>query len=391
MPPSVLEKFTDNQAPKLEPPSQALFEATDSALKSIQRNGAHASADSASAPADKHLPSGFSIGGPSDASRLYPGDHQFSTIVDKSVRHFELHVPPNYDGSKPIPVMVVMPGMGGSIEQMKHETGMNRMADEKGFAVVYTEALPKSFPGSFGLAKANGWNLDHGSLTDKSSNYDDLNYMKEVDKQVSQQLNVDKQAKYIVGFSEGGGAAQYVAESMPNTFAGVGSVHGTHLDSDPKPVKGDKTAFVAVLGDDDNMLPISGGHGFGEGWRPIKGIATVTIGRVSESEPLDQKKVWAEANECASPVVQDNGKNKTTEYSCAGTHVTEIVRHNGMHAWDGLGQNPANQKTGTPDFGWPVIGVPNPKENTSRDVVNALMPFRKDGKHIDIQRNLLEQ
>ena len=142
--------------------------------------------------------------------------------------------------------------------------------------------------------------LDHGALTDKVSGYDDLKYIRQVNNQIAQELKVDPAAKYIVGFSEGGGAAQFVAESMPHTFAGVGSVHGTRLESDPKPQFGDKTAFVAVLGDNDNMLPISGGHGVGEGWRPLKGFATITIGKVSESEPLSQKMAWAQADGCGT-------------------------------------------------------------------------------------------
>lgn len=322
---------------------------------------------------------------------LKPGDHLYTTIVDSKTRHFEVHVPPNYNGSKPIPVMMMMPGMGGSIEQLKHETGMNRAADERGFAVVYMEALPKPFPGSYGQVMSNGWNLDHGALTDKNLTYDDLNYVRQVNNQLSRELRVDPAAKYIVGFSEGGGAAQYVAESMPSTFAGVGSVHGTRLASDPIPKWGNKTAFVTVLGDDDNMLPVSGGHGYGEGGRPIKGFATITLGRVSESLPLSQKTVWAQANGCGLPFVSDDSSERKTVYTCPGTRVTEIVRHGGMHAWDGLGQNPKNQITKTPDYGWPWIGMPNPAKDTTRDVVDAIMPYRKDGRAVNMRRNFLDQ
>ena len=390
--PATIEKFTGDSSHKPEGSSAALQEATDSAMRTARHGGVPAqTADRNWGAAEKHLPNGFSIGGTENAQTLRPGDHQYTTMVDRSQRHFEIHVPPNYDGSKPIPVMVMMPGMGGSIEQMKHETGMNGMADQRGFAVVYTEALPKPFPGSFGYIQSNSWNLDHGSLTDKNKSYDDLDYMREVERQVGQHVKVDKAAQYIVGFSEGGGAAQYVAESMPHTFAGVGSVHGTHLESDPLPRGDDKTAFVAVLGNDDNMLPLSGGHGFFEGGVPIKGIATITIPRVSQSEPLEQKNIWAVADHLALPVVRNDGHDRVIEYSGNGTHVTEIIRNQGMHAWDGLGQNPKNQITHKPDFGWPIIGVPNPEENTSRDVVNALMPYRKDGKHVNMQRNFMDQ
>jgi poly(3-hydroxybutyrate) depolymerase len=314
-----------------------------------------------------------------------PGDHHYSFNVDGMAREYEVHLPPSYDGSKPVPVMYLMPGVGGSIEQMKKETGMNREADEKGFAVVYVQALPKPFPGSFGYSEATSWNLDHGSLTPKSAGYDDTDYMKAVDKRIGHEINVDDKAKYIAGFSEGGGAAQYVAESMPHTFAGVGSVHGTHLDSDPAPGKGDPTAFVAIHGDDDNMLPISGGHGWGEGWRPVKGFMTLTMGKVSQSEPLKQKEVWSKANDCSTDTVTETKKNRTTEYSCTGGPVEEIIRHQGEHSWDGLGQTPSD---GNPRaFVWRMLGDPDRTQNTSDDLVKALMRFRKPDGTINVARD----
>ncbi len=322
--------------------------------------------------------------------RMTPGDHAYSKILDGNLRAFSIHVPPNYDGTKPIPVVMVMPGMGGSIDQMRHETGLDRAADQRGFAVVYTEALPKSFPGSFGYSKTNGWNLDHGSLTSKSAGYDDLNYIKQVSDAVTKDLNVDPAARYVVGFSEGGGAAQFVAESMPGTFAGVGSVHGTHLNSDLNPKPGDKTAFVAVLGDDDNMLPLHGGHGWFDGGL-LKGFTTITIPKVAQSEPLSQKNVWAQADSCGMPTVTDDGNDKKTEFLCPGSHVSEIIRHGGQHAWDGLGQNARNYITHKPDFGWSFIGEPNPQEDTTRDILNGLLPYRKDARYVNMHRNLLDQ
>ena len=85
---------------------------------------------------------------------------------------------------------------------------------------------------------------------------------------------------------------------------GRGLWHGTHLDSDPSPSKGDPTAFVAIHGDNDNMSPITGGHGFGAGWRPMKGFMTMTMGKVSESELLQQKEMWAKVNDCGPEKVE---------------------------------------------------------------------------------------
>ncbi|HEY9712568.1 MAG TPA: PHB depolymerase family esterase [Chroococcales cyanobacterium] len=348
---------------------------------SLATQGAHA-AWSPDAPiiqtravtGDRHLPPLFLSG--NDHEALKAGDHPISLTVDGRERQVEIHVPPGYDGSKPIPVMYLMPGMGGSIAQMKNETGMNRRADQNGFAVVYVQALAKEFPGTLGLEHSPSWNLDHGSLTDKTAGYDDLNYIKAADRLVDSSLNVDKNAKYIAGFSEGGGAAQFIAESMPHTFAGVGSVHGTHLDSDLLPYKDDPTAFIAIHGDNDHMLPLSGGRGF----------MTVLVSRAAQSEPAVQPGIWARAEGDSQVSISDDGKDKITTYSGGSAPVEMIIRHGGEHAWDGLGQNP---KDGKPTYGWYVVGEPDATESSSTDLVKGLMSFRKDGSHADPNRNFL--
>jgi polyhydroxybutyrate depolymerase len=317
------------------------------------------------------LPANFAIDEGGSGKPLTPGDHHYTFSDQGKSRQYEIHVPSDYDGSKPIPVMYMMPGVGGSIEQMKGETGMNRVADAKGFAVVYVEALPKNVPYTFGMASANSWNLDGGSLTDKVAGYDDRGYMNSVDRSVAEKLNVDKNAQYVVGFSEGGGAAQYIAVANPGRFAGVGSVHGTRLDGDQKPQNRDKTAFIAIHGDDEYMLPPDGG----------KGLMTILYDKVTGSKPLDQKKVWAEADSCAAPMSADSKESKVTEYSCGSVNVKEIIRHGGQHAWDGLGQN------GKGEHGWYIVGMPDKTKDTSSDVANFLLKYRKDDGSLDIKRN----
>jgi len=50
---------------------------------------------------------------------------------------------------------------------------------------------------------------------------DDLDYLKKVKSQVDLIATLDKSKEYIIGHSEGGGAAQFIASSLPGVFAGV--------------------------------------------------------------------------------------------------------------------------------------------------------------------------
>lgn len=320
--------------------------------------------------------------------KLPAGDHLQHFQLDGKARQYDVHLPKNYDPSKPIPVMYMLHGLTESAAQMKEYSQMNKVADEKGFAVVYVQALPQPFPGTLGVYKENSWNLNNGTLTDKDPTYDDLKYFKEVKARVESQISLDPKKQYLAGFSEGGQASQYIAHEMPNTFAGVASIHGTILDSDPKPRKGDPTAMISVLGDDDNILPISGGHGFGEGGYPMKGWMLTTVSRISESQPLKQATLWAEAGGNKESTVTRSKAQDTTTYSGGDAPVMQIVRkahkgpdgksQGGQHAWDGGND------------GWKAVPNPDliqniskydrksdPTFDTSRTIADFLLKFEK--------------
>jgi len=322
-----------------------------------------------------------------DRPQLKPGDHHQEFQLDGKTRQFDVHVPKGYDGSKPLPVIYMLHGLTESAAQMQEYSQMNKIADEKGFAVVYVQALPQTFPGSLGLYKENSWNLDHGTLTDKDPTYDDLKYIKDVKSRVEAEVRTDPHKLYLAGFSEGGQASQYIAHEMPNTFAGVASIHGTVLDSDPKPRANDPTAMISVLGDDDNVLPISGGRGIGEGGIPVKGWMLTTVSRIGESQPLQQAALWAQA-EGNNQITRTKSLNQdTTTYAGGAAPVMQIVRHahktangteGGQHAWDG--GNDGWNAVPDPDLIQSISKIDrhsDPTFDTSRTVSDFLLKFRK--------------
>jgi len=311
-------------------------------------------------------------------------DTEEKMIVEGRTRRFQIHLPNGYDGHSALPVVYMMPGYKESLDVMKQETGMNRQADERGFAVVYMEPLKQPTPWTFGAGDGLSWNLDHGTLTPKDPSYDDMNYIKAVDKLVSDKLNVDTDRKYLAGFSEGALAAQYVAQQMRGNFAGIALVHGTLLKDDPRPAPGDPTATIAIVGNNDNMFPLYGGHGWFQGGL-LKGFMSINFSKVGQSNPLQQAPAWAKANRCFSAEITDTKHNTITRYSCLDAPVEQIIRKShfhdwsyqgGMHAWDGPGQDPQAE------YGWPLVGEPDRKEDTSRQIVDFLFQYRKpERKH----------
>ncbi len=306
---------------------------------------------------------------------------------DGNDREFELHLPRGYDGKSPIPVVYMLHGLTENMDMMRQYSHMDQVADQKGFAVVYLQALPQRFPGTLGLYHENSWNLDHGTLTPKDPHYDDLDYLKAVKAQVGSQVNVDQHRQYLVGFSEGGEAAQYIAHELPKTFAGVGTVHSTLLKSDPRPVSGDPTAMISVLGNDDNVLPLDGGHGWASEGSLLKGFTTITVGKISQSQPLAQAPAWAAADGDNKETQRRENNEDVTDFTGGAAPVEQIVRlahlknghwQGGQHAWDG--GNGGWSAVPDPDLIQRIskwARQPDPDFDTSEVVIDFLSKFSK--------------
>lgn len=76
-------------------------------------------------------------------AKSYPGSRD---------RDYILHLPDGYDGSKPIPLVMVLHGCNQTNQTIQHDTNFDAIADQEGFAVVYP------FITSYqGLRNANCW------------------------------------------------------------------------------------------------------------------------------------------------------------------------------------------------------------------------------------------
>ena len=61
--------------------------------------------------------------------------------VDGRARTYLLHVPPNYDAGKPVPLVLVLHGATQSPENIEGMSGMSLMADQQGFIASIRAAL----------------------------------------------------------------------------------------------------------------------------------------------------------------------------------------------------------------------------------------------------------
>lgn len=188
-----------------------------------------------------------------DLKLIRPGDTVRETVdLDGQKRDFFLHIPKNYDASKPTALVMVFngysdkPGQGGAAAGgagMEQITGMSQKADDKNFIVAYMDGNPND---KFSWNNKEWW----------FSGQDDLKLTKNVLASIKQDFNVDPARQYLSGFSQGGSFAHRVANEMPGQFAAIATV-STWMTGMEKP-HSDNLSVLNIHSKDDPTVPFDG-------------------------------------------------------------------------------------------------------------------------------------
>ncbi len=274
---------------------------------------------------------------------LTPGDHRLSfTTSSGEQREFDVHVPPGYDPSKPMPAFYVLHNalMGGDVAhgEMEHETQINEKADKQGFVVVYPIAETHENDANTILGSKfqyHSWNSRGAGMNVTYGNYDDVDYIKEASNLVDSKLNIDKSARYLLGFSEGGEFAPHVAAGMPGYWAGVGVWHPTRLGTERAP-DGDALVYAQITSEKDGMLPRYGGT-----TDMLDGLIAGLYPRLAASEPTRAFDRMAQSQGAGgTPQVDRSRPDRvvttfTPEQTRTGRPVIDVDMLDGEHAVDG--------------------------------------------------------
>jgi len=115
----------------------------------------------------------------------------------------------------PVPLVVCMHGRGGSAESFMDMSGMNRVAEERGFIVIFPEAgLYQIRPGA--LRNLLLWNGQY-----KDRRVDDTGFVLKAIEDVKARRNIDATRVYACGQSSGGMMSSDLAVAAPEVFAAV--------------------------------------------------------------------------------------------------------------------------------------------------------------------------
>ncbi len=204
-----------------------------------------------------------------DLGTLTPGTYLQTTPVHYrwSTRTYLLHLPRNHHAQRAWPFILVLHGAFGTASRMERQSGFSELADREGFVVAYPNGI-----GLFGYLQH--WNAGHCCGLAEMDRVDDVGFLRYVMHDVSNQVHIDPQRLYVVGYSNGAMLAYRFASENSESIAALGVVAGSLGSSKDQgnercwigPPKA-AVPLIALHGRDDETVPFAGGPGLHSGRR----------------------------------------------------------------------------------------------------------------------------
>lgn len=157
--------------------------------------------------------------------------------------------------AKRAPLVVVMHGSGENGARMRIETGygFERLADKRGFAVVY----PNAYEGYWNVCSIVGNHSANGS------NIDDVGFLGALVDKLAAEIGIDRDRVFAAGSSRGGSMAFRLALEAPARFRAVAAVSAnvpTPENFKCKPAGPGTSSVMIMNGTKDPLVPFDGGE-----------------------------------------------------------------------------------------------------------------------------------
>lgn len=250
------------------------------------------------------------------SSSLFCFSQNGVTIIDsiKSnniMRKFRLYIPNIYNGSQAVPLILNLHGYTSNSAQQQLYSNFMPIADTANFLMVYPD----------GKAPAGNqyWNAGFGGTEN------DVLFMSDLIDSLKLIYNIDLNAVYSCGMSNGGIMSYYLACNLPNRITAIASVTGSML----------KTWFTCAP---NRPFPVMEIHGDAD--------ATVNYNGDATFAPIDSVvKKWRVHDNCNFTIPMSVANISTTDNSTAMNYLYtggaggatvelfKVIR--GSHSWPG--------------------------------------------------------
>jgi polyhydroxybutyrate depolymerase len=258
---------------------------------------------------------------------LAAGDNARSLVYAGIERKYILHIPPGFENSRPVPLVLAFHGVGLDANEMIRISGFSSQSDASGFIVAYPE----------GTGTNKSWNGGHCCGVAARDNVDDVGFVRTLIGELSTTLNIDPKRIYATGFSNGAILSYRLACELSDLLAAVGPVSATQVLEDMQACRpGRPVALIHFHGTADDPNPYDGGATPG-------GFQFISVDTAVQ--------FWMDFNACpAEPRSTTSGSIRHDVYSpCGSGSAVELYSiTGGKHAWPG--GEAVNQAMGEPNM-----------------------------------------
>jgi polyhydroxybutyrate depolymerase len=245
-------------------------------------------------------------------------------------RSYILHLPPQYDSQKNMPLLLAFHGGGGNALQLLESCGLADKADKEGFILVA--------PNGTGMFPRHllTWNVGFGFGYALRNHIDDIGFVRKLIDKLEGHLRIDSKRVFATGISNGGILCHFLAGALSDKIAAIApvaaSIGGKRELSESfifPAIPEDPVSIIAFNGLLDRHIPYQGG------------IQQKSVGKpVYVTAAEDMHSFWVRADKCRpQPEVEvnDADKFKVITYSGGrdGSEVVQYVIFDQGHAWPG--------------------------------------------------------
>lgn len=243
-----------------------------------------------------------------------PGRYEGELVSGGLLRRFVLVVPESVPTWAPL--VLAFHGFAGSPAALEETSGLTRLAQRRGFVLVYPEAS----------GHPRAWQADP-RLGDR-----DVRFVRDLVSLLTGRVSIDPSRVYAAGLSNGGGMAARLACDAADLFAAVATVAGAYPTGACDPERA--VPVVAFHGTADPIVPYGG---WGILLPPVEGWAAG----------------WAERDGCdPSAEVRVIGDDVTSRTWGGCRDQAQVVLYTiagGGHGWPGSGRTGWGGSTDTID------------------------------------------
>jgi len=253
---------------------------------------------------------------------LVAGDSSQTLQVGSVSRSFVLHVPGSYNGTKPVPLIVDLHGLGSSGMSELQSSPYPAVTDAEGVVI----ALPDGSKGTLGTA----WNLGPCCV----ANVDDIAFIRALVAHVQSTACIDSRRVYAVGVLTGGGMVYDLACQTADIFAAVAPAAFDLLQENvDECVPSRPISEISFRGTADPRVPYAGGPS-----ALVPGMPITFLG----AQATFQR--WAAIDRCTGSPSPEDDNGCSSYSSCdAGVEVTLCTKQGGR------------DEPGNANLAWPVL------------------------------------